>query len=38
MYLDDILVSGKSEEDHLQSLDRVLARLESAGVTLKELS
>ena len=36
VYLDDILVSGKSEEDHLQSLDRVLDRLESAGVTLKE--
>ena len=29
MYLDDILVYGKSE-DHLQSLDRVLNHLESA--------
>ena len=26
-YLDDILVSGETEEKHLQNLDEVLARL-----------
>ena len=35
-YLDDILVSGVDEEDHLNNLDKVLQRLESAGLTLKK--
>lgn len=35
IYLDDILVSGKSEQDHLQTLEKVFARLSAAGLTLK---
>ena len=33
-YLDDILVAGNSEEEHLENLDRVLSRLEEAGLRL----
>lgn len=36
VYMDDILVTGVDEEDHLRNLDRVMVRLETAGVTLKE--
>lgn len=37
VYLDDVLihVSGRSEQDHLQKLQVVLERLESAGLHLK---
>ena len=35
MYIDDILVTGKSEEEHLQTVDEVLSRLEAAGLRLK---
>ena len=35
VYIDDILVSGKNEADHLHNLEQVLARLTSAGITLK---
>ncbi|XP_041651122.1 uncharacterized protein K02A2.6-like [Cheilinus undulatus] len=35
VYLDDILVSGVDEADHLENLDTVLARLEEAGLRLK---
>ena len=35
VYLDDIIVSGV-DEDHLNNLDNVLRRLESAGLTLKK--
>ena len=35
VYLDDILVTGATEEEHLQNLDKVLTRLESAGIRLK---
>lgn len=31
VYLDDILVTGKSEQDHLSNLDMVLHRLLEAG-------
>lgn len=35
MYLDDILVSGEDEADHLKNLAEVLSRLEEAGLLLK---
>ena len=35
VYLDDILVTGKSEEAHIHNLTTVLERLESAGIRLK---
>ena len=31
-YLDDILVAGKNEEEHLKRLDVVLQRLQNAGL------
>ena len=36
VYLDDILVSGTSEEDHLKTLEIVLQRLLSAGLSVKK--
>ena len=35
VYLDDILITGSTEEEHLQNLDKVLTRLENAGISLK---
>ena len=35
VYIDDILVVGTSEEEHLRTLDAVLTRLEAAGMRLK---
>ena len=35
VYIDDILIKGSSEEEHLSNLARVLQRLESAGMRLK---
>ena len=35
-YLDDILITGKTDKDHLKSLDEVLSRLETAGLRLKK--
>ena len=35
VYLDDILVTGATEQEHLQNLDKVLSRLETAGMRLK---
>ena len=35
VYLDDILVTGTTEEEHLQNLDQVLSKLENAGIRLK---
>ena len=35
VYIDDILVTGKSQEEHLQTVDEVLSRLEAAGLRLK---
>ena len=35
MYLDDILITGSTEQEHLQTLEIVLTRLENAGLRLK---
>ena len=35
VYIDDILVTGKTEEEHLRTLDEVLTPLENAGMRLK---
>ena len=35
-YIDDILVTGISESEHLQILEQVLTRLEEVGMRLKE--
>lgn len=35
VYLNDIMVSGVDEADHLRNLDEVLCRLEEAGLRLK---
>ena len=35
-YLDDILVTGSSEEAHLKALDEVLSRLHQAGLRVKQ--
>ena len=35
VYLEDVLVTGSNEEDHLNKLNAVMERLEAAGVTLK---
>ena len=35
VYLDDILVTGETEEKHLETLNKVLNRLEEAGMRLK---
>ncbi len=36
VYLDDILVSGKSEAKHLNNLEQVLSRLQGVGAHLKK--
>ena len=36
VYLDDILVTGSSEEEHLQNLELVLPKLQMAGLHLKK--
>lgn len=35
VYLDDILVTGTSDEEHLRNLDEVLSRLKRSGLRLK---
>ena len=35
VYLDDILVTGTTNEEHLHNLDQVLSKLESAGILVK---
>ena len=36
VYLDDILVTGPTEEEHLATLDKVLQRLSEAGLRLRK--
>ena len=36
VYLDDILVTGKTEDDHLSALEEVLKRLSQAGLKLRK--
>ncbi|KAK2167454.1 hypothetical protein NP493_1277g00055 [Ridgeia piscesae] len=35
MYLDDIILTGATKAQHLETLDMVLGRLEEAGLRLK---
>lgn len=35
VYIDDLLVPGDSEEEHLRTLERALTRLQEAGFKLK---
>ena len=35
IYLDDILITGPTEMDHLKSLEEVLKRLDKAGLRVK---
>ncbi|PIK41134.1 hypothetical protein BSL78_22016 [Apostichopus japonicus] len=36
VYLDDILITGATEEEHLMILDKVLSKLENAGLRLRK--
>ena len=36
VYLDDILITGHDETDHLQTLEQVLTRLDNAGLRVKQ--
>ena len=35
VYIDDILITGRNDEEHLEHLDEVLHRLAEAGMRLK---
>ena len=36
VYLDDILITGETEQEHLQNLDTVLQKLQTAGLRMKK--
>ena len=36
VYIDDVLVTGKTEEEHLAALEETLSRLERAGLRLQK--
>ena len=36
VYVDDVLITGKNDEEHLKSLEMVLKRIEDAGMLLKK--
>jgi hypothetical protein len=36
VYIDDILITGRTDEEHLEHLDEVLRRLAEAGMRLKK--
>ncbi len=36
VYIDDILVTGETEEEHLQNIDKVLTRLGEENLALKK--
>ena len=36
VYIDDILITGKTTEEHLSALEKVLSRLEAAALRLKK--
>ena len=36
VYIDNILITGCTEEEHLKTLDEILTRLERAGMCLKK--
>lgn len=36
VYIDDLLITGKTDEEHLRTLEKVLVRLEKAGIRLKQ--
>jgi len=36
VYLDDILIAGSSEEEHMFMLEQVLSRLQRAGLMLQQ--
>ena len=35
VYIDDILISGHTDEEHLENLEKVLQRLQQYGLRLK---